>query len=58
MNALDEAWQDTIQEHQAQLNTKRHHLATTRFQSHLSSLLLLLLRFHLPTPNQLHLLPA
>jgi len=47
----DEAWQDTIQEQQAQLDTKCQHLATTRFQSHLSSLLLLLLRFHPPTPK-------
>ena len=48
----DEAWQETIKEQRSQLRTKRQHLATTRFQSHLSSLLLLLLRFH-PSPPKL-----
>lgn len=47
----DEAWQDTIKEQRSQVNTKRRHLATTRFQSHLSSLLLLLLRLRPPTPK-------
>lgn len=47
----EEAWQDSITEQRAQLKSKRQHLATTRFQSQLSSLLLLLLRLHPPTPK-------
>jgi hypothetical protein len=45
----DEAWQDTVQQQRSQLSTKRQQLATTRFQSQLASLLLVLLRF-CPTP--------
>jgi hypothetical protein len=45
----DEAWQDTVQQQRSQLSTKRQQLATTRFQSQLASVLLLLLRF-CPTP--------
>lgn len=47
----NEAWQETIQEQRSQLHVKRQHLATTRFQSQISSLLLLLLRLHPPTPK-------
>lgn len=47
----DEAWQDAIQEQHAQCDTTRRQMATTRFQSQLSSLMLLLLRFHPPTPK-------
>lgn len=47
----DEAWQDTIQEQRSQLSAQRQHLADTRFQSQLSSLLLVLLRFRPPTPK-------
>lgn len=50
-----EAWQDTIQEQQAQRHTKRQQVATTRFQSQISSWLLLLLRLRpatsKPTPS-------
>ena len=47
----DEAWQDTIQQRRNQVSTKRQQLATTRFQSQLASLLLLLLRFCPPPPK-------
>lgn len=42
---FDEAWHDATQEQRSQLGSKRHHLATSRFESQLSSLMLLLLRF-------------
>jgi hypothetical protein len=41
----DEAWQDTVQQRRNQVSTKRQQVATTRFQSQLASVLLLLLRF-------------
>lgn len=46
-----EAWQESIQEHHTQRRAKRQQLATTRFQSQISSLLLLLLRLRPPTPK-------
>lgn len=46
-----EAWQDTIVEQHAQQHSKRQHLATTRFQSLLSTFLLFLLRFCPPPPK-------
>jgi hypothetical protein len=45
----EEAWQASIQEQQAQRNSQRQQLATTRFQSQISSLLLSLLRLRPPT---------
>jgi len=45
----DEAWQEAMQEHHSQLEITRKLQADARLQSHLSSLLLLLLRFH-PSP--------
>ena len=47
----DEAWQDASKEQCSQLRTKRQHLAATRFQSQLTSLMLLLLRFRPPLPK-------
>jgi hypothetical protein len=45
----DEAWQDINTKHHAQVDAKRHLVATTRLQSQLASLLVLLLLFH-PSP--------
>ena len=45
----DEAWQDTVQQQRSQVSTNRQQLATTRFQSQLASVLLVLLHF-CPTP--------
>lgn len=47
----DEAWQDSLAEQQAGRHSKRQHLATTRFQSLLSTFLLLRLRLRPPTPK-------
>lgn len=47
----NEAWQEMTQELRTQSHAKRQMLATTRFQSHISSLFLLLLRLHPPTPK-------
>lgn len=47
----DEAWQECVTEQQAQRHSKRQQLATTRFQSQISSLMLLLLRLRPPTPK-------
>jgi hypothetical protein len=47
----EEAWQDIIAEQHAQRHTKRQQVATTRFQSLVSTFLLLLLRLHPPTPK-------
>ena len=58
MNALDEAWQDKSLEHHAQVSAKRQHVATTRSQSQLASLLLLLLRFLPPSPKPAPLSPT
>jgi hypothetical protein len=44
-----EAWQDSIAEHHAQRHTKRQQVASTRFQSQISSLMLSLLRLRPPT---------
>ncbi|GAC1438793.1 MAG: hypothetical protein NVSMB54_37960 [Ktedonobacteraceae bacterium] len=49
----EEAWQDTLDEQQAQLKSKRHHLAVARVQAQLTSFVILLLRFHPPTPKPL-----
>jgi hypothetical protein len=46
-----EAWQDSVAEQHAQRHSKRQQLATTRFQSLISTFLLLLLRLHPPTPK-------
>jgi hypothetical protein len=46
----DEAWQETLKEHGSQRAIKRQHLASDRFQSSLSSLMLLLLQFRPSTP--------
>ena len=58
MNTLDEAWQDKSLEHHAQVSAKRQHVATTRSQSQLASLLLLLLRFLPPSPKPAPLSPT
>jgi hypothetical protein len=47
----DEAWNETNKEHSSQRASTRQQLASTRLQSSLSSLLLLLLRFRPPTPK-------
>ena len=49
----EEAWQDTLDEQQAQLKSKRHQLAVARVQARLTSFVVLLLRFHPPTPKPL-----
>jgi hypothetical protein len=46
-----EAWQESIAQHHAERQTKRKLLATARFQSLISSWLLLLLRLRPPTPK-------
>jgi Uncharacterised protein family (UPF0236) len=47
----DEAWRDTVHEHRAQLSTHRRQMATTRFQSLISSVGFLLLQFRPLTPK-------
>ena len=51
----DEGWQDLLAEHQTQRARARQHQVSARFESTLSSLLLLLLRFRppaaIPTPQ-------
>lgn len=47
----DEAWHETANERRSQLATKRQLLATARFESLISSLMLLLLRFRPPLPR-------
>jgi hypothetical protein len=47
----NEAWQESIAEQRAERHSKRQQLATTRFQSLISTFLLLLLRLRPPTPK-------
>jgi hypothetical protein len=47
----EEAWQDTLDEQQALLKSKRLRQAEARVQAQLTSLVLLLLCFHPPTPK-------
>ena len=52
----EEAWQDTLDEQRAQVKSKRLRQAEARVQAQLASFVILLLRFHPPTPKPL--LPA
>jgi hypothetical protein len=47
----DEGWQEMLQEHHTQLARTRQQQVSARFESSLSSLMLLLLRFRPPTPK-------
>jgi len=49
----EEAWQDTLSEQRSHLKSKRHRLVVARVQAQLSSFVVLLLRFHPPTPKPL-----
>jgi hypothetical protein len=53
----DEGWQELLQEHQTQLARTRQQRVSARFESSLSSLMLLLLRFRPPTPTPKPTLP-